>query len=212
MADKKKEEKKKVEDEKPEAAEGAEGAEAAGEGAGKKKFPLKLALIIGGVVLLLGGVAAALVFTGVLGGKKAETTEAHGEDGAEGEKAAEEKPDAHGGGSKGGGGHGGGGKGGAVFYDVGEIVVNLQGDGRRQTFLKLVVQLELENEDDKPTIENIKPRIVDNFQTYLRELRLDDLRGSAGLYRLREELLFRVTEAAHPVKIRDVLFQQMLIQ
>lgn len=213
MAEKKKEDKKKVEDEKPETAEGAEGAEGAAEGAGKKKFPLKLALIIGGVVLLLGGVAAALVFTGVLGGKKAEPTEAHGEEGADTEKVAEEKPDAHGGGGKGGGGHGGGGgKGGAVFYDVGEIVVNLQGDGRRQTFLKLVVQLELENEDDKTTIENIKPRIVDNFQTYLRELRLDDLRGSAGLYRLREELLFRVTEAAHPVKIRDVLFQQMLIQ
>ncbi|MBI3418668.1 MAG: flagellar basal body-associated FliL family protein, partial [Proteobacteria bacterium] len=101
---------------------------------------------------------------------------------------------------------------GAVFYDLGEMVVNLNTDGKRQTFLKLVVQLELESAADKPVIENLKPRIVDNFQTYLRELRVDDLRGSAGLYRLREELLFRVTEAVHPIKIRDVLFQQMLVQ
>ena len=40
-----------------------------------------------------------------------------------------------------------------------------------------------------PRIEAVMPRIVDNFQIYLRELRLEDLRGSAGIYRLREELL-----------------------
>ncbi len=63
-----------------------------------------------------------------------------------------------------------------------------------------------------PIIESIKPRIVDNFEVYLRELRIDDLRGSAGMYRLREELLMRVTEAAQPVRVRDVLFQEMLVQ
>ena len=56
------------------------------------------------------------------------------------------------------------------------------------------------------------PRIVDNFQVYLRELRLDDLRGSAGVYRLREELLARVNTAVRPAKIKDVLFKEMLVQ
>ncbi|MFX9073467.1 flagellar basal body-associated FliL family protein, partial [Acinetobacter baumannii] len=56
------------------------------------------------------------------------------------------------------------------------------------------------------------PRIIDNFQVYLRELRLDDLKGSAGMYRLREELLLRVNMAAQPVKIKDVLFKEMLVQ
>ena len=40
----------------------------------------------------------------------------------------------------------------------------------------------------------------------------EDLRGSAGMYRLREELLMRVTEAAQPVRVHDVLFQEMLVQ
>jgi flagellar FliL protein len=41
---------------------------------------------------------------------------------------------------------------------------------------------------------------------------MEDLRGSAGMYRLREELLMRVTEAAQPIRVRDVLFQEMLVQ
>jgi len=56
------------------------------------------------------------------------------------------------------------------------------------------------------------PRIIDNFQVYLRELRIDDLKGSAGMYRLREELLTRVNAAAQPAKINAVLFKEMLIQ
>ena len=101
---------------------------------------------------------------------------------------------------------------GPVFYDLGEILVNLSSDSRRQNFLKLKVSLELEDAKDKVPLDVIKPRIVDNFQVYLRELRIDDLRGSAGIYRLREELLTRVTEAAHPIRIKDVLFQEMLVQ
>ena len=205
----KKEEKKAdpKKEEKEAAKAGAEGAtpEGAVEGdeGGKKKLPMKMIIIIAvAAVLLLGGIAAALVFSGVLGPKKVEANKEHVEE-KEGEHKAEE-------------GHGdekhGDEKHGPVFYDLGEIVVNLQTEGKRQVFLKLVMQLELEKEEDKAAIEKIKPRIVDNFQTYLRELRLDDLRGSAGLYRLREELLFRVTEAAQPLKVKDVLIQQMLVQ
>jgi len=58
----------------------------------------------------------------------------------------------------------------------------------------------------------VMPRVVDNFQTYLRELRVDDLSGSAGLYRLREELLIRVNVAAQPAKVNAILFKEMLIQ
>ncbi|MFQ5467950.1 MAG: flagellar basal body-associated FliL family protein, partial [Kiloniellaceae bacterium] len=47
---------------------------------------------------------------------------------------------------------------------------------------------------------------------YLRELRIQDLQGSAGLQRLREELLLRVATAAYPAQVRDVLFREMLIQ
>ena len=54
--------------------------------------------------------------------------------------------------------------------------------------------------------------MVDNFQVYLRELRVEDLRGSAGIYRLREELLARVNSAVRPTKVKDVLFKEMLVQ
>lgn len=219
MADKKKEKEKDAKndakEEKP-AAEGAEGA-TEGEGEGKKKSKKMIIIIAVAAVLVLGGVAAALFFTGVIGGKPKPAAEAgadgHGAaeaDAGHGESAASEE--GHKAEAKGGGGGHGGKEGESAFFDLGEIVVNLSADGRRQTILQLVVQLELENVEDKPALESLKPRIVDNFQTYMRELRIDDLRGSKGLYRLREELLFRVTEAVYPIKVKDVLFQRMLMQ
>ena len=99
-----------------------------------------------------------------------------------------------------------------VYYSLGDMIVNLSGEGKHPNYLKVKISLELADEKDLPLMETIKPRIVDNFQVYLRELRIEDLRGSAGMYRLREELLMRVTEAAQPVRIRDVLFQEMLVQ
>jgi flagellar FliL protein len=100
----------------------------------------------------------------------------------------------------------------AVFYNMPEMLVNLNTAGRRASFLKISVSLELESALDIPRIEAVMPRIVDNFQIYLRELRIEDLRGSAGLYRLREELLSRVNNAAQPARVNDVLFKEMLVQ
>ena len=100
----------------------------------------------------------------------------------------------------------------AVFYDVGELLVNLNTGGRKSSFLKIRMSLELEDPNDIQRIESIMPRIIDNFQTYLRELRIEDLKGSAGMYRLREELLARASAAAAPVKVSDVLFKEMLVQ
>ncbi len=99
-----------------------------------------------------------------------------------------------------------------VYYDLPEMLVNLSGNGRRTHFLKISVSLELTDPGDIPRLETILPRIIDNFQVYLRELRIEDLQGSAGLYRLREELLTRVSVAAAPAKVHDVLFKEMLIQ
>jgi len=99
-----------------------------------------------------------------------------------------------------------------VYYNLPEILVNLNAAGRRSSFLKMTISLELENATDIPRIQAVMPRIVDNMQAYLRELRAEDLRGSAGLFRLREELLARVNAAAQPAKVNDVLFQEVLVQ
>lgn len=99
-----------------------------------------------------------------------------------------------------------------VYYELPEMLVNLNSAGKKANFLKILVSLELENAAAVPEVEAVLPRIVDSFQVYLRELRIDDLRGSAGLYRLREELLLRVNAAVEPVMVKDVLFKEMLVQ
>ncbi len=100
----------------------------------------------------------------------------------------------------------------AVFYDLPEMLVNLNSSGRKNTYLKISISLELVREEDRTELATLLPRVVDNFQVYLRELRIEDLRGSAGLQRLREELLIRVNTAAQPIEVRDVLFKEMLVQ
>ncbi|MCB1591077.1 MAG: flagellar basal body-associated FliL family protein [Alphaproteobacteria bacterium] len=187
-----------------EGAEGAEGEEGAAAGSGKKK----ILMIAVPVVLLLGG-GAGLYFTGMLDsllGKAPAAEGEHGEEGGHGEAAAD---DGHGGGHGEEGGHGGAG---GSFIEIPTMIVNLESDDGTPRYLRLTVQLELENPADKEAVEAVTPRVVDQFQTYLRELRVRDLRGSAGIYRLQMELLSRVNQAAAPKKIKDVLFQEILIQ
>lgn len=99
-----------------------------------------------------------------------------------------------------------------VFYDLPDILVNLNSSGRQASYLKLKVALEHNDPLATPKLNELLPRVIDNFQIYLRELRPDDLVGSAGLYRLKEELLIRVNQAVAPIQINDVLFKEMLIQ
>ena len=100
----------------------------------------------------------------------------------------------------------------AVFLAIPDIVVNLKTRDAQPRFLRLKVQLELESEDERDAVDQVMPRVVDQFQTYLREMRIEDLQGSAGIYRLQKELIARVNTAAYPVEVKDVLFQEMLIQ
>ncbi|MDZ4739963.1 MAG: flagellar basal body-associated FliL family protein [Alphaproteobacteria bacterium] len=101
-----------------------------------------------------------------------------------------------------------------VFFEVPDILVNVASSGGKPVFLKLAVSLELEGADETATshLEPIMPRVVDQLQTYLRELRLEDLSGSSAMFRLKEELLRRVNLAAEPVKVKSVLFREMIIQ
>lgn len=99
-----------------------------------------------------------------------------------------------------------------VFYEMPTLLVNLNSDGRQSNFLKLSVSLELSSEADRAELERMTPRVVDGFQVYLRELRIEDLQGSAGLQRLREELLLRVNAAIEDAEVKDVLFKEMLVQ
>ena len=158
------------------------------EGEAKGRGKSKLMIIVGSVVALLLVAGTGLYFTCMLDslmGKKKEAPAAV--------EAPPPKP--------------------LVFFDLPDFLVNLNSGGaKKASFLKLSVSLELEKQEDTARLQAVMPRIVDNFQIYLRELRIDDLRGSGGIYRLREELLARVNAAVAPVKVNDVLFKEMLVQ
>jgi len=99
-----------------------------------------------------------------------------------------------------------------VFVELPEIVANLNTTGRRASFVKVHARLEVEKPEDQHAVEVAMPRLLDLFQTYLREMRPEELRGSAGTWRLREELIARGNIAAAPAHILDVLFTELLIQ
>ena len=101
----------------------------------------------------------------------------------------------------------------AVFLDVPEVLVNLSTTGNERTqYLKVKVVLELPDATITPQVQSTMPRVMDAFQTYLRELRPTDLDGSAGLYRLKEELTRRVNAAIAPSRINAVLFKEIVVQ
>jgi flagellar FliL protein len=101
----------------------------------------------------------------------------------------------------------------ATFVDLPDVLVNLStAGGDRTQYLKVKIVLELPDQSLVPQIQPLMPRVMDAFQTYLRELRPTDLDGSAGLYRLKEELTRRVNAAVAPNHITAVLFKEIVVQ
>jgi flagellar FliL protein len=198
--------KEKVKEAAPEeVAEGEEGAVAP-----KKKLPMKMMLIAGAAALVVvgGGGAAAFILLkpkpdaaaanehGKKAEKKKDEKGKHGKEGKEGkdgESRIAEGPD------------------GVIFYTLPDTTVNMQTADGRPTFLKLKLTLELPDADAADSLEPNLPRLQDMFQSFLRELRPDDLAGSQGTYQLRMEILRRVNLVIAPTKANAVLIEEMLI-
>ena len=171
-------------------AEGEDGAEA--KQAGKSWIPKlaipkltpKLMIIAGGALVLLVAAGGGAYF--FLGG--------HGKEEAAATAAAQVKP--------------------PTFLDMPDVLVNLSSSaaGDRTQYLKVKVTLELPDQAMSAQIQPVMPRLMDAFQTYLRELRPTDLEGSAGLYRLKEELTRRVNASIAPNRVTAVLFKEIVIQ
>lgn len=175
-------------DKEEESKTGAEGEAVEGaEGAAKPKSKKKIIIIgaIAAVLLIGGGVGAFLM----MGKKSAEQ--------AEGVELDE---------------HGNPIINKAVYYTLPEFLVNLNSGNKQSVFLKTTVIIELAKATDVPLVEANLPRLVDNINTYLRELRSSDLAGSAGIQRLREEILLRVNKAVAPTQVTDVLFKEIVVQ
>ncbi|MEZ5690864.1 MAG: flagellar basal body-associated FliL family protein [Rickettsiales bacterium] len=99
-----------------------------------------------------------------------------------------------------------------VYYTVPQFIVNLNSSRKSSQFLKTTIILEVPKEEDINYIESNLPRVVDVINTYLRELRASDLAGTAGIQRLREEILLRVNKALAPIEINNVLFKEIIVQ
>jgi flagellar FliL protein len=98
------------------------------------------------------------------------------------------------------------------IFNLPPMVVNLNNEADGEAFMKLTVALEVANEEMMIEIQPRMAKVVDAFQVYLRELRKSDLEGSAGVYRLKEELLRRVNVAIYPSRVESVLFKEILVQ
>lgn len=99
-----------------------------------------------------------------------------------------------------------------VFVDLPEMIANLNANSRRPSYVKLTARLEVARPEDAERVKAAMPRVVDLFQTYMREMRPEELRGSAGTHRLREELIARAGIAAAPARVKDVLFIELIVQ
>ena len=100
-----------------------------------------------------------------------------------------------------------------VFVEVPDMLVNLSGQpGERVQYLRVKVVLEVKEDKQAEAIKPSMPRVTDIFQTYIRELRASDLSGSAGLFRLKEELTRRVNMATAPTPVAAVLFKEIVVQ
>jgi len=196
----------------PAVADGADGEAAPA----KKKLPL-LFIVIPAALVVLGGGGGAAFF--LMQPKPAAA------EGAEGDHGAEEAG-GHGKEEKKSGGHGGGKEGesdpalgkiaegpdGVTFYTLPDMVVNLQSSDGRPTFLKLRLTLETHDADVAHHLQAEMPRMQDMFQGFLRELRPEELTGSASTFQLRAEILRRVNLIAAPGKVDAVLIEEMLVQ
>jgi flagellar protein FliL len=162
------------------------GMEAASEkGGGRRKTILIVGLPL--LLLLLGGGGAAAYVMGMLplGSDAAAATE---------ETALPDPAD-------------------IVFVDLPDLLINLNSEpGRRMRFLKLATAVEVAGAEQAKIVRQFVPRILDSFHMYLRAVRPEELEGTQGVYRIKEELLARINEAVRPAQVRSVLIRELLVQ
>ncbi len=98
------------------------------------------------------------------------------------------------------------------FVTLPEMLISIRSDSPRQQYLKLQVSLHLQQSKDEAVIERLIPKILDDYQAFIRNLTAEDLVGAEGWYRLKEELLIRVNRAINPLAVREVVIADLLLQ
>jgi len=165
--------------------------------ADESKPSRKRMILIGAAVavLLIGGGAGYYGYTKFAGGSSG----GHASESASAEGGSE-------------GGSEGASPGKSSYVEVPSMVVNLRGSDASARFLKLRVIIVAADEGKAGTVKEKLPLVLDSLQPFLRELRPEDLDGSAAVFRIKEEMMRRANQALGPGMVTDVLIQDLIQQ
>ena len=98
------------------------------------------------------------------------------------------------------------------YIEVPPIIVNLRSGDGQPRFLRLRFIIVAADAGQVNRINDRLPVVLDALQPFLRELRPDDLNGSAAVFRIKEAILARATQALGTGTVRDVLIQDLVQQ
>ncbi|MBC9032573.1 flagellar basal body-associated FliL family protein [Sphingomonas sp. JC676] len=98
------------------------------------------------------------------------------------------------------------------FVEVPTMVVNLRSPDGAMRFLKLHFLLVPGPNSDAAALKDKLPLILDSYQPFLRELRPEDLAGSAAVFRVKEEMLIRANNVAGAGSVSDILIEDLVQQ
>ena len=181
---------------------GEEGGEAAGEEE-KKGLPIKLILIVVGVLALAGG--GYFAYTNFFQEEVAEETSEEGKEGEEGEE-----------GEKGKEGEGGEEVGDpppdvGVMFTMNPFVVNLAGSSGKR-FLKVTVTLELSEPEVNAEFEENLQKITDSILVLLSSKTFDDVYSVEGKFKLKDEITTRTNRFLVVGHVKDAYFTEFIVQ
>ncbi len=167
------------------------------EGEGRKRKPSKglagkkLLIIVGAALLLLIGGGAGSYFLGLFDPLVAMIT---GEDTEADAKLAGSPI--------------------GVYHEFPELIVKLREKGRRKRFLKLrfTVEFKRARGEDIERIDVLTPQVVKRIKNFVEKLSANDLKGSTGVYIMREQLLAESITAFAPLEVNDVMITEFFIQ
>ena len=176
---------------------GEEGGEAAGEEE-KKGLPIKLILIVVGVLALAGG--GYFAYTNFFqeeaveeSAEKDKNGEEGGDEGAGGENTEELPPGV------------------GVMFTMDPFVVNLAGSNGKR-FLKVTASLELSSPEVNPEFEENLQKITDSILVLLSSKSFEDVYSVQGKFKLKDEITTRVNRFLVVGHVKDAYFTEFIVQ
>jgi flagellar FliL protein len=91
------------------------------------------------------------------------------------------------------------------------FIVNLADKGGTR-YLRVSMDLELENEEAVEVVEKRLPKIRDAILMILPTKKYEDIGTVEGKVSLREEMLAKINELMKPEKIRNIYFTEFVVQ